>query len=152
MELLCWLLWCLSNVKGFIQCSGQKYWEKTFSIPFFSPAKSGRFPGGQVNDEPLQSINTVGTSVPSAKHFLAKANSESFLVISRFDLAVVPHHEAGNVLAGYWHLSSLANLLNLTSVLICCFVVFSLSTHLAPPCTPFKGLKDAAHSKRLDWP
>lgn len=48
-----------------------------------------------MNDEPLQSINTVGSSVPSAKHFLAKA--ESFLVISCFDLTVVPHHEAGNV-------------------------------------------------------
>lgn len=106
----------------------------------------------QVNHESLQSINTVGTSVPSAKHLLAKANSESFLVISCFDLAVAPHHEAGNVLASYWHLSSLANLLNFTSVLICCFVVFPLSTHLVPPCSSFKGLKDAAQSKRSDWP
>lgn len=93
-----------------------------------------------MNDELLQSINTMGSSAPSAKHFLAKANSESFLVMSCFDLAIVPHHEAANVLNSYWHLSSLANLLKLTSVLICCFVVFSLSTHLVPPCTSLKGL------------
>lgn len=119
--------------------------------PMFSPAKSGRFPGAKAKDEPLQSVNTMGSSVPSAGHFLAKANSESFLVISCFDLAVVPYHEAGNVLASYWHISSLANLLNLTSMLICCFLVSSLSTHLVPPCMSFKGLKYAAQSKRWGW-
>lgn len=136
---------------GFIQCSDQKYWEKTFSIPYSLQQWVGDSQG-QANNDPLQSINTMGSSVPSAEHFLAKANSESFPVISCFDLAVVPHHEAGNVLASYWHLSSLANLLNLTSMLICCFVVFSLPTHLVPPCTSFKGLKYAAQSKRWGWP
>lgn len=63
------------------------------------------------------------------------------------DLAVVPHHEMGGVLASYWHLPSLANLLNLTSVLICVSVVFSISTCLALACLSFKELKDAAQLK-----
>lgn len=124
MELLCWLFWDLSSVKGFIQCSDQKYWEKTFSIPSSLQQKVWDSQG-QANNVLLQSIDTMGCSVPSAKHFLAKANSESVLAVSCFDLAVVPHHEAGNVVASYWHLSSLAILLKLTSVLICCFVGFS---------------------------
>lgn len=136
---------CLSNVR--IRNTGKR--------PFPShilSSKGWEISQGQANNEPLQSLDTMGSSVPSAKHFLAKANWESSLVISCFDLAVVPHHEAGNVLASSWHLSSLANLLKLTSVLICCFVVFSLSTHLVPPCTSFKGLKDAAQSERSGWP